>query len=183
MVRMAEAWKLAKDNIDKAQDAQKRKYDAKRAEVDLKVGERVMVFMPSETQGQNRKLARPFHGPYRVLALTPTNAEVCLVDDPKQDSIFVALDRVRRCYTELGNSTWTGPRKKRRRAKKSRQSQGTAQASVPAAPRAGPVTRSMTRGHPALTESWVTIVCVVFSVFTFGLCQVEGDFEVKRGEL
>ncbi len=35
---MAEAWKLAKDNIEKAQDVQKRKYDAKRAEVDLKVG-------------------------------------------------------------------------------------------------------------------------------------------------
>lgn len=106
-LRMAEdTWQLAKENIDKAQGVQKRKYDAKRVEVDLKVGERVMVFMPSETQGQDRKLSHPFHGPYRVLALTPTNAEFCLVDDPKQDSIFVALDRVRHCYPELGNSTW-----------------------------------------------------------------------------
>ena len=48
--------------------------------VDLQVGERVMVQMPSGTLSQERKLARPLHGPYRVLAVTPTNAEVRLVD-------------------------------------------------------------------------------------------------------
>ncbi len=62
-----------------------------------------MVQMPSECQGKDWKLARPFHGPYRVLQVTPTNVEVRLVDQPKSDSIFVALERVRRCYPEQGD--------------------------------------------------------------------------------
>lgn len=64
-------WRLAREHIEKAQVFQKWHYDAGRTEVDLKVGERVMVYMPSEAQGQDRKLARPSHGPYRVLSLTP----------------------------------------------------------------------------------------------------------------
>ena len=142
VVGLGESWRLAREHIEKAQDSQKRHYDAGRAEVDLKVGERVMVYMPSEVQGQDRKLARPFHGPYRVLSLTPTNAEVRLVDDPKQTPIFVSLDRVRRCYPELGDDTWTGPRKKRKKNKKTR----SAVEPVPESNRtSGPVTRSMTR--------------------------------------
>lgn len=47
---MAEAWQLAKKNIDKAQEVQKRKYDAKRAAVDLKVGERVMVYVYARSE-------------------------------------------------------------------------------------------------------------------------------------
>ena len=91
-VRLSEAWQLAKENISKSQMIQKLKYNANKPEVDLKVGEQVMVYMPSKAQGKDRKLACPFHGPYCVLALTPTNTEVCLVDDTKQDSIFVVLD-------------------------------------------------------------------------------------------
>ena len=45
-------------------------YDKKSGEVALKPVERVMVFKPAETQGKNRKLARPFHGLYRVLGVT-----------------------------------------------------------------------------------------------------------------
>ena len=36
----------------KAQDLQERNYDSKRSTVDLQVGERVIVLMPSETQSQ-----------------------------------------------------------------------------------------------------------------------------------
>ena len=32
-----------------------------------------MVFMPSETTGKDRKLARPYHGPFRVVSLTATS--------------------------------------------------------------------------------------------------------------
>ena len=39
VVRLTEAWKLAHDNIDQAQLVQKRKYDEKWQEVDLKKGE------------------------------------------------------------------------------------------------------------------------------------------------
>ena len=112
---MSLAWKLASECIDKAQTAQKKAYDKNTKTVDLRVGERVMVLMPSECQGKDWKLARPFHGPYRVLQVTPTNVEVRLVDQPKSESIFVALERVRRCYPEQGNVTWTGHKKRRRK--------------------------------------------------------------------
>ena len=48
------------------------------------------------------------HGPYRVLSVTPTNVEARLVDHPDADPIFVAVSRVRPCYPELSNLTWTG---------------------------------------------------------------------------
>ncbi len=59
-----------------------------------------MILMPGEVKGKAWKLARPFHGPYRILSLTPNNAEVVLVDRPKDSSIFVSLDRVRLYYPE-----------------------------------------------------------------------------------
>ena len=59
-----------------------------------------MVHMPGEVKGKSWK-SRPFHGPYHVLLLTPTNAEVRLVDCPTSESIFVALNRVCVCYDEM----------------------------------------------------------------------------------
>ena len=134
------AWKLASENVEKSQVAQKKAYDRKTKEVDLRAGERVMVRMPSESQGKDWKLARPFHGPYRVLQVTPTNTEVRLVDQPKGESIFVALDRVRRCYPEQVDTTWTGRMKRR---KKALPKKGAVPVEAEAQPISrGPVTRS-----------------------------------------
>ena len=140
MANLSQAWKAARDNIKVAQAKQQTQYDKKSRDVNLKVGDRVMVLMPMETTG-----ARPFHGPFRVLAVTPTNAEVRLVDNPKAASIFVALDRVRLCFPEQGNETWTGKSKRKRRAVT--RSADTGAHRVPSAPRdrTGPVTRSMAR--------------------------------------
>jgi len=106
---------LAKQKIEQAQQAQKMQYDRHETNLEkLRVGDRVMVYMPDQVQGKMRKLARPFHGPYRILSLTPTNAEVTLVDGPCEPSIFVSLDRVRQCYPELSDVSWTGGKKRRR---------------------------------------------------------------------
>jgi len=53
-----------------------------------------MIYMPNKDQGKDRKLSRPFHGPYRVEEVTLTNVEVHLVNEPKNGVIFVSLDRV-----------------------------------------------------------------------------------------
>jgi len=102
---MSLPWKLASNDIQNTQTSQKKMYDTKAGEVDLRVGERVMVLMPSEIQGKEWKLASPFHGPYRVIQVTSTNAEVCLIDPPKSDSIFVALEHLRRCYPKKRGET------------------------------------------------------------------------------
>ena len=39
----------------------------------------MIVYMLSEVTGKNRELARPYHGSYRIVAVTPTNAEVKLI--------------------------------------------------------------------------------------------------------
>ena len=51
--------------------------------------------------GEAAKLAHPFFGPFQVLSVTPSNAEVRLVDRPDKRSIFVSLSQVRECYDEF----------------------------------------------------------------------------------
>ena len=47
-----------------AQERQKTMYNKKLRAIDLKVGDRVMVYMPGELQGNDRKIVRPYYGPY-----------------------------------------------------------------------------------------------------------------------
>ena len=105
---LSDAWTIARANIQEAQTHQKRQYDKHSKESTLSVGDRVMVYMPQSVSGQAWKLARPFYGPYRVISLTQTTAEVRLIDKPDSDSIFVALNRARLCYPELPNLSWSG---------------------------------------------------------------------------
>ena len=148
VAHLSEAWQLAKDNIVKAQERQKVQYDRTSQETKFQVGDRVLVHMPAEMQGKERKLSCPFHGPYLITALTDCNAEVQLVGST-QATIFVSLDRVRPCPKEAGSDVaWTGKSKSPKRARSSNrqtQNSGTTPSHVPPACDVGPVTRSMTR--------------------------------------
>ena len=95
---MANAQKCARQQIEESQKKQKLFYDHKSTdpESNYHVGDCVMVYMPSETTCKNRNLVRPYHGPYRIVAVTPTNAEVKLIEQVSQPSIFVAIDRLRK---------------------------------------------------------------------------------------
>ena len=138
------AWKLAAENVQAAQNRQKKYYDRSTNEVNLKVGDCVMVYMPSELHGEEHKLRRPYYGPYRVLNVTETNAEVRLIDSPSDDPIFVNLNRVRLCHPEQGMTTWTGEKKKRQRKRKKPISTEL-EPSVATPTTQGPVTRSRTK--------------------------------------
>lgn len=78
------------------------------SEPKFRVNDRVMVHFPSALRGKAWKFARPYYGPYKILSLTPTNAEVQLVDHPNKESLFVALDRVKPCYDEIQSEVWLG---------------------------------------------------------------------------
>jgi len=66
----------------------------------------VFVHMPGDVSGKAWKFARPFHGPYRILELTPS---VCLVNKPQDTSIFVSLQRICMCPKEIPDEkTWYG---------------------------------------------------------------------------
>ena len=71
--------------------------------------EHVMVDMPWQVQGRAwSKCEHPYFGPYEVVGITLTNAEVCLLNRPSDPSIFVSLDRVQKYYDELTNDALVG---------------------------------------------------------------------------
>ena len=123
---LSEAWNNARQNIGKAQKRQKAQHDKTARQPLLNIGDRVMVFMPHETQGKQRKLALPHHGPYRILELTSTGATLRPVDQPEQEPILVNLDRISKCSSELPDVSWLGPQSQRRRGRPRRpRKQGT----------------------------------------------------------
>ena len=67
VTRLQEAWELARNSIKKAPARQKKQYDHTACPEEFKVEDRVIVYMPAAKPGPAYKLARPYHGPYRVV--------------------------------------------------------------------------------------------------------------------
>ena len=132
--KLMESLELPREKVQQTQQ-----YDKKSKEPKLCVGSQVMVHMQGEVQGK---------------ALTPNNAEVSFIDQLKDQSIFVSLNRIRLCYDEMEDTTWTGPKRKRKQSKRMEQSTVSTQ---PLISRKGPTTRSMTR------VSAVKLVIIVMS--------------------
>ena len=115
--KMSAAWESAKKNVKKAQKRQKKCYDIKARRPKFEVGNRAFLLQPEKQTA--RKFARANHRPYRILAVTENNAHLSRVDQPHGETIFVALERLRRYPTEIGDQFWpTGKSKKRGRPKK-----------------------------------------------------------------
>ena len=91
MVGLSSAWNTTRKCIEQSQECQKVAYDKAAKDPKLEVGQRVMVHVPSEVHERTWKFARPFHEPFQILSLTPTNAEVRLVDEQRSESLFVSL--------------------------------------------------------------------------------------------
>ena len=56
-----------------------------------------MGFDPHEESGKNRKLSRPWHGPYRIITMTDTDITAIRIYFPEDDSIKVHQGRVTKC--------------------------------------------------------------------------------------
>ena len=113
-VAVDEAWELARKNVAKAQKRQKTVYDCKIRPAQFQEGERVFLYKPAEKTGHARKFARAFHGPYRIVELTSCNAKIQRVDRPEDDTILVALERLRRCPEEVADDYMPPDRGRRR---------------------------------------------------------------------
>ena len=107
-VGLAEAWQTAQDHLQKAQKAQKRKYDRCAKERQVWVSDRVMVLMPAEQTGKNRKLCRPYLAPIASLK----SISVVPVDRTKHPPIHVNLDHVtlnsRMYRIQVASRLWGG---------------------------------------------------------------------------
>ena len=98
---LQKAWELARQQVKKAQQRQRRNYDRTAGPVKLRVGDRVYLYIPTAKRGKAHKFARPFRGPYRVVHLYDNGADIRPVDKPQQATTRVSLNRLRKCPKEI----------------------------------------------------------------------------------
>jgi len=111
---LAQARELAATSIQTAQKQYKKYYDKvnKCSPAPFKIGDHVLIQFPQEESGQQRKLSRPWYGPYRVVEVTPTGIAARRVYTSKDDIIRVHLNRVTRCpLTFPAGYHWYGDRR------------------------------------------------------------------------
>ena len=104
----------ATQSIQVAQKQYKKYYDKvnKCSPVKIKVGDSVLIQFPQEESGKQRKLSRPWHGPYRVVEVTPTGIAAQREYTAKDDIIRVHLNRVTRCPLSFpAGYYWYGDRR------------------------------------------------------------------------
>ena len=91
---LSSARELAAKHLKRKQQQSKEHYDNTIRTRDFRKGNWVLVRFPSDETGRNRKLSQPWHGPYRILDLTDTNATVEKVYRTKDSRVHVHLSRV-----------------------------------------------------------------------------------------
>ena len=93
--RFQAAWKIAGQNIQKAQAKQKRYYDVRARPHKYQVGDKVLLYMPALKTGKMRKMALPNRGPYVITELTDIGVTVKPVEQRRAQAIRVAYERLR----------------------------------------------------------------------------------------
>ena len=83
--------------ICKAQKRYKAQHDKRIHEVKMKLGDWVLIYFPAENSGKQRKLSRPWYGPYRIVAKDETNITATRVCFPDEKSIKIHQSRVQVC--------------------------------------------------------------------------------------
>ena len=101
LVSLSSARELAASTLKRAQQKSKQRYDTCAVSREFKHGDWVLVRFPSDKTGRNRKLSRPWHGPYRVLQQTDTNLTVDKVYRSKNNPIRIHHSRVKFCPPDL----------------------------------------------------------------------------------
>ncbi len=97
---LSSARSLAVEAIQKAQKVYKHYYDRKARQKPFRVGDQVLIRFPSEEQGKLRKLSRPWHGPYRIIARDDPDISAVKVYFPEENAIQVHQMRV--CFCPPG---------------------------------------------------------------------------------
>ena len=92
LISLSSARELAQQTIRKVQRQYKVQYDKRSREPDYKLGEWVLVRFPQEETGRNRKLSRPWHGPYRITDRRDPDITVTKVYFPSERTIQGAPD-------------------------------------------------------------------------------------------
>ncbi len=112
VLSLSSARELAAQAIQQAQRKYKALYDRKASERRYRVGDWVLVKFPQEESGKQRKLSRPWHGPYRVLTCNDLDFTVSKVYFSQHGSIKVHQSRVAPCPAGFPSGYyWYGARR------------------------------------------------------------------------
>ena len=112
MLCLSSARELAVASIQRAQGRYKANFDRKARDLSWKLGDWVLVLFPHEQTGKNRKLSRPWHGPYRVTAVNDPDITVTKVYFPQDATIQVHQSRVKSCPPNFPSGFyWYGGRR------------------------------------------------------------------------
>ena len=98
---LSSARELAVSSIQDAQKRYKHQYDKKARVASLRLGDWVLVRFPEDEAGRQRKLSRPWHGPYRVTQLNNPDITVVKVYFPEEGPLQVHQLRVCQCPSGL----------------------------------------------------------------------------------
>ena len=113
IVSLSSARKLAASSIQAAQVRYKKYYDKKSHPVKYQVGEWVLIRFPHEETGRQRKLSRPWHGPYRIAEENDPDVTVVKVYFPEEGTIQVHKNRVCPCPPQIPTGFyWYGGNRK-----------------------------------------------------------------------
>ena len=97
VMSLSSARELAAKAIQQAQKKYKKNYDKRASQRDYRLGEWVLVKFPAAETGKMRKLARPWHGPYRVVGLREPDVTVEKVYQPQDGPLQIHKTRVTPC--------------------------------------------------------------------------------------
>ena len=112
IMTLSNARKMAAESIQGAQVKYKRNYDCKCRVQTYQLGEWIMIYFPQEESGADRKLSRPWHGPYRVVSSSETGVTAVKVYRLDESTIQVHQSRVCRCPEAFpAGFYWYGPRR------------------------------------------------------------------------
>ena len=97
-IEMQDAWRTAREAIERSQEAMKKQYDknATSTAEDYNIGDRVYLFQPNPKKGLSPKLQRCYRGPNRVVELQPSNARIVPVETPRAKPRLVHINRLKR---------------------------------------------------------------------------------------
>ena len=100
-------------SIQKAQHRYKQQYDKDVKPLQVRLGDWVLVRFPADESGRNRKLSRPWHGPFRVTAMKGPDVEASNVYFPQDDLFLIHQSRVKACpHNFPGGFYWYGGRRR-----------------------------------------------------------------------
>ena len=113
MISLSSARSLAVTSIQEAQKHYKNQYDRGAKVADYRMGDWVFVKFPAEESGKNRKMSRPWRGPFRVIERKDPNLTLVNVYFPQEPKVLVHQLRVCPCPDQLPPGFyWYGKKRK-----------------------------------------------------------------------